>query len=156
MIKVRKAKKEDARRMAHVHRMSVKKVCSSSYPKETIDSWASGSTASGVRRAISNPDVNYFVAEEDGVVCGVGATVAERVWLLYLHPDWVGLGIGEKLLRRLETDMKKRGIKNATLESSINACNFYKRQKYIRVKKKTLVFRNGLKVPCIQMKKRLN
>lgn len=51
--------------------------------------------------------------------------------------------------------MFKKGFKNITLESGLNAYNFYLRDGYKKVKKKSLEFRNGLKIPCIEMKKTL-
>lgn len=132
-IKVRKTRLEDCRRVAHVHRASIRKICSSCYDQDVIDIWASGSTANGVRRSLNN-----------------------RIWLVYVHPKWVGLDIGKKLIQRLESDMLKKGFKDIKLESSLNAYNFYLRNGYKKVKKKSLEFRNGLKIPCIEMKKALS
>jgi putative acetyltransferase len=154
-IKVRKTKAEDARRVAHVHRMSIRKLCAPSYDKSVIEAWAGGSSAAGVRRSLTNKDVNNIVAEVDGVICGIGASMNNRVWLVYVHPRWAGQGVGAKLLQRLERDMAKKKIKVVTLDSSLNAFNFYKRNGYQKVKKKTLEFRNGTKVPCIEMNKKL-
>jgi len=152
-IKIRKTKSEDARRVAHVHRTSIRKLCSPFYDQKVIDTWSGGSSAEGVRRSLKRKDVNDIVAEVDGVICGIGASVNNRIWLLYVHPKWTGLGIGEKLLKRLERDIFKKGIKSTTLESSLNAYKFYLRCGYTKVKKKTLRFRDGTKVPCIEMKK---
>jgi N-acetylglutamate synthase-like GNAT family acetyltransferase len=109
-----------------------------------------------VRRSLKKKDVNDIVAEVDGVIYGIGASINNRVWLLYVHPKWTGLGIGEKLLKRLERDIFKKGIKSITLESSLNAYKFYLRCGYTKVKKKTLSFRDGTKVPCIEMNKSSN
>jgi GNAT superfamily N-acetyltransferase len=155
IIKIRKTKEEDCRRVAHVHRFSIRKLCGPSYSQDVIDSWAGGSTADGVRRSLPRKDLNNIVAEVDGVICGIGASVNNRIWLVYVHPKWVDHGVGAKILKRLENDMFKKKIKNITLESSLNAYNFYLRNGYSKVKKKTLQFRNGVRVPCIEMKKKL-
>ncbi|MEZ4740897.1 MAG: GNAT family N-acetyltransferase [Bdellovibrionota bacterium] len=152
-VKIRKSRLEDSRRIAHVHRRSIRGVCSNSYSQKIIDAWSGGTSAAGVRRAIKNPEVNNVIAIVDGVICGVAASVKNRIWLLYLHPSWIGKGIGEKLLQRLESDMRKKGIRKITLESSLNALNFYLRNGYQKVKKKTLTFRDGTRVPCVEMTK---
>jgi GNAT superfamily N-acetyltransferase len=154
-IKVRKTKEEDCRRVAHVHRSSIKKLCSSSYKQDVIDSWAAGCSADGVRKALRRKEINNIVAEIDGVICGIGASVNNRIWLVYVHPDWVGNGVGDKILQRLEKDMLKKKINDVVLQSSLNAYNFYIRNGYVKIKKRTLEFRDGAKVPCIEMNKRL-
>jgi putative acetyltransferase len=154
-IKIRKTKDQDCRRAAHVHRSSIKVLCGPSYHQEIIDAWAGGCSAGGVRRALKRKDINNIVAEVNGIVCGVAASKNNRIWLLYVHPNWAGNGIGEKLLKRLENDMLQKNIKNISLESSKNAFNFYLRNGYIKVKRKKLVFNHGLSIACIEMKKRL-
>ena len=92
-------------------------------------------------------EINNIVAEVDGVIYGVGASVDNLIWICYVHPKWIGKGIGEMILSRLEKDMAKKNFKEVTLSSSLNA--------YKKIKKKTLTFRDGTKVPCYEMKKRL-
>lgn len=58
-IKIRKTKEEDCRRVAHVHRSSIKNICSTVYDKNVIDAWSSGSTANGVRRSLKRKEINY-------------------------------------------------------------------------------------------------
>lgn len=77
------------------------------------------------------------------------------IWICYVHPKWIGKGIGEMILSRLEKDMAKKNFKEVTLSSSLNAYKFYLRNGYKKIKKKTLTFRDGTKVPCYEMKKRL-
>jgi GNAT superfamily N-acetyltransferase len=154
-IKVRKTRLEDCRRVAHVHRTSIRKICSSRYDQDVIDTWAGGCSANGVRRSSKRKEANNIVVEVDGIICGIGASLNNRIWLVYVHPKWSGLGLGDKLIQRLESDMLKKGLKDITLESSLNAYNFYLRNGYKKVKKKSLEFRNGLRIPCIKMKKTL-
>lgn len=153
-IKIRKAKIEDCRRMAHVHRSSIRKICSRFYENKTIQSWSNISTE-GVRRSIRNPSVNNLVAEVDSVIVGVAASYENNIWLLYVHPQAIGRGIGEKLLNRLEKDIHRKGITKINLTSSLNAYNFYLRNGYEKVRKKTLQFRDGTRVPSIIMIKTL-
>jgi GNAT superfamily N-acetyltransferase len=154
-IRIRKTKTEDSRRVAHVHRSSIKQICGDSYNQDVIDSWAGGCSAEGVRRSVKRKDINNIVAEVDGTIFAVGASINNRIWLLYVHPKWVGKGLGEKVLKCLEKDMLRKNINKITLESSLNAYQFYLRNGYKKVRKKTLKFRSGIQVPCIEMSKTL-
>ena len=68
-----------------------------------------------VERAVTDPGVSYFVADDAGVV-GYASGDADggenlgRLSSIYVHPDRWGEGVGTELLAAVETTLAERGV----------------------------------------------
>lgn len=77
-----------------------------------------------------------------------------ELWGLYVHKDYVGKGIGARLLKVAEDSLKKLGFKKTTLESTVTAKDFYEKHGYKVVKKAFHPIKNK-KLPIFIMSKKL-
>lgn len=88
--------------------------------------------------ALTPPDGGFFVMYSDGAVVGCGGLQAidertaeiKRMWI---HPGWRGLGLGARLLARLEGAAREHGRTRVVLDTNgtlIEAIAMYERAGY--------------------------
>ena len=71
-----------------------------------------------------------LVAEDQGVVVGVGGLAGHEIKRLYVQPAAQGQGIGTALLLVLEAEAKRRGVHRLLAQASPSAASFYARHGY--------------------------
>jgi putative acetyltransferase len=74
---------------------------------------------------------------------------------VYVHPDYVGRGVGGALLAALEEQARADGVERLTLHSTLNARVFYLKHGYRDEGQTTFQLRPGLELPCVKMTKGL-
>jgi putative acetyltransferase len=71
--------------------------------------------------ALKQPEVSFFVARRDGLLCGFGSVVRKtgygEIKRMYVRPEARGVGIGRRLLARLETRAAELGLLVIRLET---------------------------------------
>lgn len=152
-VKIRKAKPEDALKIRNAHVASIRGICSKDYTAKQIRVWSNRKPES-YRKALAAGE-SMFVAQVGDRVVGFSVTHEGEIRAVYVHPQYVGRGIGKKLLSAVESSAKRRGFKTATISSSLTAHCFYLSQGYKTVKRAEFRFRDGTSIPCIRMKKSL-
>ena len=151
-MRIRKFRASDAVAVAKMHRDTVRNINSKDYPPEQIAVWSGRSTA---RRMKKTKKTYRYVALEDKKIIGFGDFKQDgELAGLYIHKDYIGRGIGTSLLKKLEDEAKKYGIKELHLMSTITARNFYKKHGYSIVKKTTHKIKNQ-ELVVYKMKKAL-
>jgi DNA-binding MarR family transcriptional regulator len=88
--------------------------------------------------ALRPPSGAFLVARSDGAVVGCGGLqrVDDRtaeIKRMWIHPDWRGLGLGARLLARLEDIGRRRGDVQAILDTNetlVEAVALYERSGY--------------------------
>lgn len=117
-----------------VLRRSISELCRDDHqddPAEIV-SWLKNKTAEIWSLWVNHPDASVFVAEEDGVLCGVGmARSGGEILLNYVAPEARFKGVSKALLSALEMDASARGATAATLESTRTARRFYLANGYV-------------------------
>ncbi|WP_121821789.1 GNAT family N-acetyltransferase [Halostella salina] len=115
-VEVRPATPADVpgiRRVAHAGwNAAYEGVLSASTRKQCLAEWYAPTV---VERAVTDPDVSYFVADDDGVVGYAsgdtdGGEDLGRLSSIYVHPDRWGEGVGTELLDAVESALADRGI----------------------------------------------
>ena len=71
-----------------------------------------------------------------------------------MHKDYMGRGVGSKLLKVAEASLKKRGCKKNEIEATVTAKPFYMKHGYQVVKKGIHKF-EGTSAPVFFMAKKL-
>ena len=149
---IRRFRDSDAVQLARLHRSTIKNVNSKDYPQHHIRVWASRVSAHKFRT--SAIDHERFVALENGKIIGFAEYKKDDLMGLYIHKDYTGQGVGNKLLNHLEADAYRHGVRTLKCTSTITAHRFYVKNGYKTIKKAMFTMgRHRLKV--FEMKKRL-
>lgn len=114
--------------MSAVMTASITELCAADHRNDpaTVARWTANKTVDGVRAMLGDPRARLFVAESDGKIAAVGSiNDGNRIGLNYVGPEHRFKGISKTLLAAMEDDMRARGVREATLESTETARGFY-------------------------------
>ncbi|WP_033541521.1 GNAT family N-acetyltransferase [Planococcus sp. CAU13] len=116
---IRKAKLTDARGIARVHVDSWR----ATYRNIVADSYLDGLTYEARERLWNENlknDNNYVAEDENGVITGFATGGKERtgeyadlegeLYAIYILPEFLGRGIGQRLVERVAEDLMKQGM----------------------------------------------
>jgi N-acetylglutamate synthase-like GNAT family acetyltransferase len=133
-MRIRKFKKEDARKVSDLIRKCLREVNSKDYSKKVIDFMISHFSPKTI---IANSEKRkIFVAVEKEKIIGTASIHDDVILTVFVNPKIHGKGIGRKLMMKVENEAKKNGFKSVKLPSSITAIDFYKKLGYKKVKEK--------------------
>ena len=134
-MKIRLIRDEDYVACARMHRQTIRNVNSKDYPEDVIRVWSGRNKLKRMRS--SAPNVKRWVAIEDNKIIGFVDHHILRCDILglYVHKDYMGRGVGSRLLKTAEASLKKRGCKKIEIESSVTAKPFYQKSEYKVIKK---------------------
>ena len=130
---IRKFRDSDSKELAILHRATIRNVNSQNYSKKQIDLWSGMVSAERFRK--SGEKNIRFIAINNGKIIGFADYRKEDLQGLYIHKDYIGKGVGTKLLKRLEKDAYKNGVRTMYCISTITAQNFYEKNGYETLKK---------------------
>jgi putative acetyltransferase len=134
-MKIRRSTEGDAAELARLHRGTIRHVNSSDYSPAQIKAWAGRTSAAKFRR--HHQTHIRFVATEQGKIIGFADFGKDGSFGgLYVHKDFVGQGVGTKLIKKLEEMGKKSGVKVFEFLSTKTAKHFYERKGYLCLGKK--------------------
>ena len=86
----------------------------------------SDKTSANVGSWIEDPDQHVIVAEQDGLLVGVGgASGAGKITLNYVAPEARFRGVSKSILASLEAHLRWRGFAHSMLTSTRTALHFY-------------------------------
>ena len=128
MITVRPATEADIPAMSRVLIASITELCSADHGNDPdrIARWIANKTVDGVRSMLVNPNTRLFVAEIEGSVAAVGATMGDsEIALNYVDPNHRFRGASKALLAAMEDDLRTRGALEAILSATATAHRFY-------------------------------
>lgn len=129
---IRKAKQGDVESMIDVIQASLLATHVELYPKEDLEETFNNYTFDKVSTYINRAD--YFVAEEKGKIIGCVLLKDNKMRSLYVCPEYMGKGIGKRLVERVEKCAKEKGLKYIWLWSSLVSFDFYKHMGYEYIK----------------------
>jgi putative acetyltransferase len=157
--RIRPATPSDAVAICAVHVASIRRLCAAEYTAREIDGWAGAKHPDRYRRAMADGE-RMFVAEveagESGsVVIGLAGVHGNEVRAVYVHPDYVGRGVGGAMLAALEEQARSDGFETLVLHSTLNARAFYLRHGYRDEGETVFELRPGLDLSCVKMTKAL-
>ena len=110
-MKIRRSMERDAAELARLHRGTIRHVNSRDYSPAQIEAWAGRTSAAKFRR--HHHTHIRFVATEQGKIIGFADFGKDGSFGgLYVHKDFVGKGVGTKLMKKLEEMGEKRGRKS--------------------------------------------
>lgn len=151
---IRKFRLSDAAELARLHRGTIRSINVLDYPPKQIAVWSGRVSARRFRESAKN--IIRYVAIKDNKIVGFGDFEKKgEMTGLYVHKDYQNKGVGQRLLKMLERQALKIGMKEFKLSSTITALDFYKRQGYKVIRKSIHPIRNQ-RLIVYKMKKRLS
>jgi putative acetyltransferase len=154
MISIRLARDEDLAKIARLHRQTIRHVNAQDYHQEQITVWAARSKVQRFRGNAARCK-RWVAVEGEKIIGFVDHGFECELWGLYMHKDYIGKGIGSRLLKRAEASLKKHGCRKIMLQSTITAKNFYLCHGYKLVRKDLHPMGNQ-KLPIFIMSKKIS
>jgi putative acetyltransferase len=111
---------------------AIREVSSKDYTQAQIDAWAKVEdfAAWGVRRS-SRPT---WIAQVDERPAGFADLTADGLLdMMFVHPEFQGMGIASRLLQTVETEAGKQGLSRIRTEASRTARPFFERRGFALV-----------------------
>jgi N-acetylglutamate synthase-like GNAT family acetyltransferase len=102
-------------------------------------------------------DKEFYVAAEDEQIVGFGVLNRESqvIEAIFVRAEAKGLGVGLKLLQKLEERGRDLGLKALHLNASLNAVSFYKRAGFVAQEGAKYRLPTGIEIRCVPMVKEL-
>lgn len=155
MIAIRRATQEDRESIWQVHVRAIQEVCNSHYSPKEIEDWSEVLKPTRYDEPIKRG--SFFVAVDANVIVGFGNLNQDNgeIEAVYVAPEYVGRGVGKKVLQALESVARNLELTMVRLSSSLNAVHFYENAGYRRQKQKRYLL-PGDRVACLPMTKELS
>src|SRR3989344_2617484 len=132
-IRIRKLRKEDATEVSNIIRRCLREVNSKDYPKKAITSLCNFFTPDLIIKNLG--DRTIYVAVEDDKVIGTASLKGDKVFTVFVNPDYHGIGVGSKLMDKVEELGKDKKYKTLKVPSGLSSVEFYKHRGYKEVKR---------------------
>jgi putative acetyltransferase len=130
---------------------AIREISSKDYSATEIDAWANVEDRNRwAERRISRP---AWIAEFDGKPAGFSDLTGDGCLdMMFVHPDFQGLGIASRLLRRVEDEALRLGFGRIYTEASRTARPFFERKGFWVVTKQ-IVAKRGQNLENFLMEK---
>jgi ribosomal protein S18 acetylase RimI-like enzyme len=124
-MNIRKFNPDDAEEVSKVIGRSLAIVNSKDYPEDHIAFMIQYFSPETVLNLAQERQM--FVATVDSKIVGTGSLQIDTIYTLFVDPDYIGRGIGTKLMQNLEQLAKNQHVGLLKVPSSITAKAFYAR-----------------------------
>jgi N-acetylglutamate synthase-like GNAT family acetyltransferase len=122
-MKLRKARMEDAQAAWDIRNLAIQAGCQGFYTKAELRIWTQGEMPQAFLTMVER---DFYLLEHQGKILATGMLDNDRIEALFVHPQVMGQGLGRDLLAHLESLARERGVTALTLESTLNAADFYR------------------------------
>jgi putative acetyltransferase len=152
-VTIRRYKLEDAEDLANIYYNTIHRINSKHYTQEQVDAWAPETSLNAKRWAEKFERTQPFVAVADESIVGFAEFEPDgHIDCFYCHHDWIGKGVGSKLMQAIEELARTQGIKRIFSEVSITAKPFFERCGFHVLVQQTVVMR-GIELTNYKMEK---
>mgnify|MGYP000017622586 CR=1 FL=1 len=161
-IEYRAARSKDAKDMITVQFKAVQSIPKEDYTKQVLSAWSPKPNSERIQwlaAFIKNDNVRCFVAtNKKSKVLGVAIyLIAEQcIRSLYVDPKHSGIGIGTRLLNKIEKFANKKAVDKLNLKASMNSISFYKSMGFKKIEEARQLLSNGSSMDTVFMEKALN
>ena len=131
-MRFRKAKKEDAKEISNLIRNTLERVNFKDYSKDIISYLKRKNSKKEVEKKIKERE--GYVAIENERIIGIVFLEDNRIGWVYVDSNFLGKGIGKKLMILIEEKAKKKGLKKVVLNPTKTALKFYEKLGYKKIK----------------------
>lgn len=154
MIEIRKAVKTDAEQAWQIRNQAILDQCAGFYPDEDLQLWTAGHVSEHFSKLVAE---HFQVAVVNTVVVGTGMVDCQtgQIDAVFVRPDYMRRGIGQEIMRRLEKFAVDAGLKKLSLDSTLNAADFYRRCGFTSGPVGVYNSPRGISLACVPMTKTL-
>ncbi len=154
---IREAVASDADAIQALHNHSFERLCAAHYSPAQMRAAAETFMPLDHRRLTSG---RYYVTETAGRLIGSGGwgrdqrdAVLAHVRALYVHPEFLRMGVGRRLVAVAEARGKHAGCNAFAANSSLNAVAFYAALGYRVISERILTLKGDVAFPIVRMEK---
>lgn len=110
-------------------RRSISEVCGPDYGNDptVLTGWLSNKTPENVSGWIANNGSYSIVAKWNAEIIGFALIREDEIMLMYVIPEFIGKGVGRKMLKAIESWASSEGVRELLCISTITAKRFYER-----------------------------
>jgi GNAT superfamily N-acetyltransferase len=120
---------EDAQAACDVIHATIDGVYTPVYPPRTIQFFKIFHSVDSITERAQKGHI--LVVEQEGSIVGTAASLENRIFGMFVLPDFQGRGYGRDLMDALETQIKADGHTEAVLSMSLPSEGFYRSRGYI-------------------------
>jgi GNAT superfamily N-acetyltransferase len=142
-IEIRAGRLSDAAPACEVLRRSISECCVEDHLNDAVvlAAWLGNKTSANVESWLASPSHFSLVAVADGELAGIALrSRTGSIVLFYVSPRWRFTGVGKALLRSLESQAVRTGLRALRVASTFTAWRFYERHGYVAAGTVTSVF----------------
>jgi len=139
--------------MDALQRASGRALCAGWYEPGLIDAWLGRPRPGRYTRGAEAGDQYFVSVEGERLVCFGGVnTDAGAIRALFVAPDRAGDGLASEMMAFMLERLHATGVREVSIESSLNAQGFYQRFGFVEVGRDRLELDNGLAMEAVLMR----
>lgn len=151
-MRIRKFKNKDAEEVFNFIKKGFQDINSPYYSQESIIEQIESNTPEKlIEKSIK---VNYFVVTEKNKILGIGGFDKKKIFTFFVDSEYHRKGVGRKIMLKVLSEARKKGIKKLDCWSTFYAERFYSSFGFERIKKFTLACKQS-SIDFILMRKEL-
>jgi N-acetylglutamate synthase-like GNAT family acetyltransferase len=154
-VSIRPFKDEDLETIVQLQTLSLSQLPQQfrKYDRQQIDSLIEGQAA--WRRMSFDFETTLIAEDNDRVPIGFIASERFQITGLFVHPDYLNLGVGSKLLKQIELLAVASRLKTLGVLSSLESIDFYQKRGYQFVRETGFFSHGSIWIPCQLLEKEL-
>jgi ribosomal protein S18 acetylase RimI-like enzyme len=131
----------------------VREICSLDYNPQQIEAWVGARKPRDYLKARARGE-QFWVIEVDGTIAGFSGWLGKNILGFYMHPEFAGRGLGERLFKTVEKDYRLRSrFKYCVITATLTARDFYRKMGFKDFQRINHTFRRGGRTAAWRMKK---
>jgi GNAT superfamily N-acetyltransferase len=153
-VRIRKAVADDAAAAWEIRNVAILNQCDGHYPADDLATWTGGDVTDGFIQIVAD---QFYVATVNDVVVGTGMIDCStgRLDAIFVRPDMMRRGIGRQMMSFLEDIARIEGLTSLSLDSTLNAAEFYRRCGFVGEAFGIYYSPRGIALDCVPMTKSL-
>jgi GNAT superfamily N-acetyltransferase len=154
MFEIKRATPDDAGIAFEIRRLSIRHQCIGAYSEQQMLDWTKGSAQDGYDTLMQK---HFYLGYVEGEPVATGMLDLEHreIGAIFIHPDFMQLGLGKRMLSFLEALARDLGVAEVCLDATLNAADFYRRCGYVGEGSAVYQSPSGLQLACVPMLKKL-
>ncbi|WP_109126669.1 GNAT family N-acetyltransferase [Dyella sp. C11] len=151
---IRKATIDDAATSFAIRREAIRAQCHGHYAQRELDVWTSGEMSHVFARRVAE---HFQVAIVDGQIVGTGMIdlATGKLDAIFVLPAYMRCGVGRAMVDHLEAMAREAGIREISLESTLNAAPFYRALGFEGEGRSSYTSSLGVTLTCVPMVKHI-